>query len=465
MNGRIVFRTLLGAASSLLAAPAPAQVLPAVPPPAPVERAVEADEAATVVARVLGAVTRGVRATPTAFEFDVAGFADDRTCPLAGVRGVKCGAFAWQPTTVVVHRAAWVAAVSGHLARNRVVVVDLSSSSAAISRSSLHGVLVFAGPEVGRTPAPAFAWYVSRLGRTLGADLADVDADGALDVVYTYAQDLPGGATVVPRDVWTFAEMKPSRLISAGERLSGVALSLFEGVALAEDSETRAVRGAWRVVSLGAGRPPAVVLDRAVLPGGGWDLRVVADLGSGWREFLAGAGGSLAADAEAVARGDPADCGVAEPPGEALPVHARKTLLDLEAACLASREVEGAGRGPIAAARLAIAAFRAHGAGLHGVATGLVQSASEALLRGGVGTWPAAAALSAMAALRARALRSRVTDPRFGGAQAAGWTDAARLPALLPALRPLLLPLDTVAGALRTVGRRIRPGAPGAVAE
>ena len=429
---------------ALVAAPIGVRAIALPPPPEAFERPLERSDALVLVSRVLHLSASGVETTEKAHVFQVAGFTDSSKCPLEGMRGVRCGEFTWQPSVVTVYRRAFVAALSGHLARNLVVAVDLGSSSAPLARSTMHGVLVFPTPDL--DSRPAFAWYLSRLGSTVAIGFADVNQDGALDVIYTYEEEMPGGVRVVPRDVWSFVDMRPARLISAGENLSGVALSLFEGVPLAEESDGRLVRGAWRLARLGTST--AVILDRGSMPRGGFELRVLSDLGSGWRELLVGAAGELAADAEAVGRGDPADCTAFEPETEGLDLSARRLLLDLESVCVQARQAFAQG-GIIGAWSKVRVAMRLESAGLEGAAAGVIASAASDLL--GPGTWPVAAVLSAIAVLQGHGLRSRLQDPNFGGVMVSLRYELNQMPALLPLTAVLEVAQRRIEGAWQAI--------------
>jgi hypothetical protein len=391
-----------------------------------------------------------VQAGERAYAMAVDAFADNRACPIEGLRDVKCGRFAWMPSSLTVYRVAWVAAVSGHLARNRVVMVDLASDDAPVASGTLHGVLVYPGPEAKPGSRPAFAWYVSRLGRSAGLGFADVDADGALDAIYTYEQELAMGVRVVPRDVWTFTDMAPSRVVSAGEKLSGLFVSTFDGVPLTEDGDGWARRGAWRLVTLMAGRPGAIVFERASYPASraGFDLHVIGDLGDGWREVLSGAaGGGKPRDADAEAgEPEPGDCTPSDVPPE-LTVGARRMLLDVETACraavaaFAANGARGAG-GPGAAVRKVLAASRLRASGLSLAASALEESASGDLSAAWPLAWPASAVLSARAAFAGRRALAAAYDARVADPPSSLLDDVAGFPALWPVTRPI----DLLAG-------------------
>ena len=426
-------------AALLIARTAIAQTFPVVPPPAPEVVPVTAEEAVAIAAKILSTRVGPPRESARRFDFDATGLAGDRACPLEGVREVKCGDFAFSPSAVTVYRHSWVAAVSGHLARNRVVMVDLFSETAPIANGTVHGVLVFPGPAVTASPKPAFAWYASRLAFGVGLDLADVDADGALDLVYTYQQYVGLGVRIVVRDVWTVTDMRPQPLVSSGEKLSGVLVSTFAGVPLAVDGDGWMRRGEWTLAPLGPGRPQALVFERGGWPGGrtGWDLHVVADLGDGWREYLAGAGGDRwnrvrpPQDDDAAAG---ADCSPADT-GDSLTVAARRRLLDLEEDCRAALSVlpPGATPDPLAAPGRLWVAMRLHAGGLHLAAAALEEAASADLEPVWPLAWPVSALLSLHAAIRAHMALVDAYDPRFSDPPE-GWLDAL---APFPALRPI----------------------------
>lgn len=413
------------------------RALPVAPaPPAPVEDSLSAADAAEVVVGLLGAVIEDVVEAPDRFTFTVSGLARGRPCPLDGVRDVRCGAFTFAPTRIDVMRRSPIAAVSGHLARNRVVVVDMESAQAALASGTLHGVLVFPTDRVTTRARPAFAWYVSREGAALGIALRDLDRDGVLDLFYTYTQWMPGGVRVVSQDVWSFVEMRASKMVSSGEKLSGVSTSMFDGVPLHRDDDTGMQRGAWRIVPLGDGLPSAVVVEQAHLGHvAGWELHVIADLGGGWREHLVGTSLSAAPDG---AFDDPEGLG-ADPncvPGDVtsdLGLEARRRLLDLESACRSAASTPS--RGGLGAVATLWAAWRMHLAGLPLVAAGMAESASRELARGWPATWPLSALISLDVARTAQAALDHTFDSGWQG-PADPWLAGARA---FPALRPLVV--------------------------
>ncbi len=422
----------------LLLQPLLAEGLPAAPaPPAPVETTLSAADAAEVVASILGAVIDDVVEAPDRFTFTVGGLKQGRPCPLDGVRDVRCGAFTFAPSRVVVMRRSPIAALSGHLARNRVVVVDMDSEKAAIASGTLHGVLVFPTERITARARPAFAWYVSREGAGLDIDLRDLDRDGVLDLFYTYTQWMPGGVRVVSRDVWTFIEMRASKMLSSGEKLSGVSTSVFDGVPLHRDDDAGMLRGAWRIVPLGDGLPSAVVVEQAHLgQTAGWELHVIANLGGGWREHLVGTS-LFGAPGEAFGGQDGLGADPNCQPGDVtsdLGLEARRRLLDLESACLTAASATGGGT---AGALVTLwTAWRMQLAGMPLVAAGMAESASRDLARG----WPATWWLSALISLDvARIAHAALVQTFTSGWQgpADSWLVGARaFPALLSLVGP-----------------------------
>ncbi len=403
------------------------------PPPAPEARSLTLNEATLIAGRALGIRVGEPRTGPRGFVFPASGFGDKRRCPLEGIRDVRCGDFAWSPFRVVLLRRAVVGAVSGHLARNLVVLVEMSSEDAGVAFGTLHGALIFPGPSPVANDRPAFAWYLGREARALSAFLQDVNGDGILDLLYTYDQRLPGGRRVAARDVWTFVALKAEKLISSGEKLSGVGTSTFDGVPLDEDGPDGAVRGVFRFEPLARGQPLAGVFDRARLSGvgSGWDLRVVADFGEGWREVLAGAGPP--SDVADVA--DQASCRPAEVPAEA-DMEARRRLLDLETACRrALGAVDDVGAAPWLAPRRLLAALGLDAVGLPMAAIGLRERAANDLAILSPRAWLIAVILSLSAAIPADLALADTLGP---GAAAERWEALSAF----PVLSPLVLPID-----------------------
>lgn len=414
-----------------------------VPPAPPADhRALEVDEAARVAGTILGARVDDPSDDGQRFVFDARGFRDKRTCPLDGVRDVRCGPFTWSPSRVAVYRQVLAGAVSGHLARNLVVRVELTSDDAGVAFGTLHGVLVFPGPSVGPSDRPAFAWYVGREARVLAAGLLDVNRDGALDLLYTYVQRLPGGRRVVARDVWTFTALQAEKLISSGEKLSGLGTSTFDGVPLHEDGPDGAVRGAFRFEDLAPGLPLAGVFERARLAGvrSGWDLRVVADLGDGWREILSGVGPQAGVPEGA----SEAACRPLDVPAEA-DMEVRRRLLDLETACRIAMDATPDDRPEPWRAPLRLkAALRLDVVGLPMAALGLRERAANDLALASPRAWFVAALLSLSAALPA----DRALADALGPGSAAQRFDALDA---FPVLWPLTIPMNAALGLVRTL--------------
>jgi hypothetical protein len=424
--------------------------LPVPPPPVPEARSLTAAEAALIAGRVLKIRVGEPGLGPRGFVFPAEGFSDGRRCPLEGIRDVRCGDFAWRPSRVVLLRRAVVGAVTGHLARNLVVLIELTSEDAGVASGTLHGALVFPGPVPAAGDHPAFAWYVGREARALSTLLQDVNGDGSLDLLYTYDQRLPGGRRVAARDVWAFPALKAEKLISSGEKLSGVGTSIFDGVPLDEDGPDGAVRGVFRFEALARGMPLAGVFERARLAGvrSGWDLRVVADFGDGWREILAGAGpASEGGDVAAQASCQPLDV-----PAEA-DMEVRRRLLDLETACRrALAAANDVGPAPWKVPERLLAALGLNAVGLPMAALGLRERAANDLALLSPRAWLVAVILSLSAALPAdRAL----ADTLGPGAVAERW-DAL---GAFPVLSPILLPIDGVLRLVRQVASWLDPSA------
>ncbi len=460
MTGRaasLVFALALAASAG-----ARAQSFPVVAAPPPEAAPVTSEEAQVIAAKVFGARVTAVAEDALAFVFTTSGLDRGRACPLEGLRDVKCGEFRWQPSSVTVHRVAYAAAVSGHLAQNRVVLVDLASDDAPLAASALHGVLVFPTLRIAAAPAPAFAWYLSRLGRGVGLDLVDADSDGALDAVYTYEEEALG-VRVVPRDVWAFTDLKPARLISSGDKLSGLFVTTFDGVALAEDGDGWVRRGSWRAVALAAGLPLSILLERASLPGthAGFDLHVVADFGDGWREVLSGSGGGSRPPAAGAddANDRPDDCVPSEVPPD-LNLSARRRLIDLETSCRLAVDALPRSLAPDPLAvpgKLWVAALM-HVADLHRIASSLEESASADLAPLWPLAWPASAWLSLRVALSSHATLAAVYQPAVAPCPESVLDALAAFPALWPVTRPI----DAVLEILRPLVRSVPGGGPGA---
>lgn len=433
---------------SLVAGPSEAGL----PPPLPaVAVPVTAEEARSLAESLFGCSIVRIEEDARTLRVQVEGCA--LPCPLDRVRDTRCGRFRWAPDEVRLYRASFVAPVSGHLARNRVVVLDLASSTAGLAHGSLHGVLVFPSVDADPRSRPVFAWYLTRLGRSLGLDLLDVNSDGSLDVVYAYSSALVGGVRLVSRDVWTVTGLVADRLVSSGDALAGMAVGAFDGVPLHRDDDEGFQRGAWHVEALEPSRPLAVVIERASFPavaGPAWEFQLIADLGEGWTEVLSGApesGRGVFLDGAPAGTCAPADV----PAG--LSLGARTRLIRLETACREARNASGWASGLrwADAVRWTIAARRAATSGLRVVALGLESAAAAALVGAGPGMvragsptggagpsvieWGVAAVLSAHVAWAAHREGSSAYDPRFSDPPA--WSEFRAFPALRPVIEPI----------------------------
>lgn len=428
----------------------------ALPPPGPaVAVPVTVAEARSLAESLFGCSIGHIEEDPRGFLLRVEGCGRTLPCPLDRVRDTRCGRFRWEPDEVRLYRASFVASVSGHLAHNRVVVVDLRSSTAGLAYGTLHGVLVFPLAEADPRSRPAFAWYLTRLGRTLGLDTLDVNADGSLDLVYTYSSSQVGGIRVVSRDVWTVTNLVADRLISSGDALAGMALGAFDGVPLHRDLDEGFERGAWRVETLEPTRPLLILIERAAFPavaGPDWEFQVVTDLGEGWMEILSGAPTSGRGEGVFVDGAPAGTCAPADAPA-GLSLGARTRLLRLETAC---REVRDAS-GPPSGLRWAdaigwlLAARRAFASGLRVVALGLESAAAAAVLGAGPASpgggsrpravgpsaidWAVAAVLTTHVAWVTHREWARAYDPRFSDPP--GWSEIRAFPALRPVLEPV----------------------------
>lgn len=416
----------------------------ALPPPAsPIEVPVTAAEARSIVEDLFGCNLKSIEEDAKAFEVQ----AEDCTlpCPLDRVRNTRCGEFQWEMDEARVYRSSWVAPVSGHLARNRVLAVDLRSSSAGLAYGSLHGVLVFPGASASTRSRPAFVWYLTRLGRTLGLDLVDVNADGTLDLLYTYTSTQVAGLRLVSRDVWTVTNLAADRLIASGDTLAGVAMGTFDGIPLHRDGEDGFERGAWRLEILQPSRPPLILIERAVFPGSAgpaWEFQVITDFGEGWREVLSGAPESDRDD-HLIVDGVPAGACVPSEAPVGLSFQARARLLWLETFC---RQVRKASRMPsghpfVDATRWLLAARRANEAQMRVVGLGLESAAAMAAWRGAVSSasqsrgvtfpiiaWALSGVLSAHVAWAAHREAALAHDPRF--TERPAFTEFLEYPAL-----------------------------------
>lgn len=404
-------------------------VVPAAPPPA--DYRLTAAEADVIVAEIFGAIIKDSVETPQGFSFTTSGLIAGRSCPLDGVAAVRCGAFRFAPSKINVIGKARVGGLSGHLARNKIVAVDMESDTNALSSGTLHGVLVFRTDRISKKDKPAFAWYVSRQGEGVSMELLDVDRDGVLDLVYTYRQWLPGGYMVVSRDVWTFVDMEASKLLSSGEKLTGVFTSVFDGVPLHKDDFFGISRGTWRVLPLGQGVPPAIVLEQAHLgPVTGWELHVLANLGAGWSEFLVGS--SFSGELEGVFEdyaGDESNCVPIDTYNE-LGIESRRRLLDVEYACTTAGFVKG-----VSIANL-WNALRAATGGMHMIATSLAESVSRDLAIGWPKTWPLSVILSLYGVL--------ATNNAMQATLKSGWLDKEMYVIPVEQAFPALVPVAAV---------------------
>jgi hypothetical protein len=338
------------AAVVLWSVPAVAQFGAVPEAPAGVPIVLEKSTADSVVERAFGLVVLDVVETPDTFTYQVSGFSDGRRCPLEGIRDISCGNFVWLPSRVTVFKQAFDGPVSGHLARNKVIAVDLESDAAGFANGSIHGVLVMPSAGISQNRRPAFGWYLSRSGKSVSMSLLDVSGDGVADVIYTYRQTMPGGVVVVPHDVWTFAGMAAAKYISSGEKISGVSTSIFEGVPLLRESENRVDRGRFVFRALAAGQPRMLLIERAVFQRGtaspDWEIQAVADLGNGWMEYLSVTGNPTGPAVDSADSVDPVDpeserCLVSDLPPD-VPIDARRAFLDVEEICrIADRPYPG----------------------------------------------------------------------------------------------------------------------------
>ena len=291
------------------------------------------------------------------FVYEISRFRDARKCPLQDVRDVECGDFEWMPSSLTIYRDAWDGALSGHLAQNRAVAVDLFSDGAPFSIGTMHGLLVAPSAGIESRKKPAFGWYLSRSGRSVSVSFRDVTGDGLEDAVYAYRQTMPGGVLVVPLDVWSFADMVATKYLSSGEKLSGVSTSTFEGVPVILESEGRHESGMFSFGSVrgggqgdGSGTVKTLTVERGVFRDGkppSWELQVLADTGDGWLDYLSimgtpcDTGPSDPGDDNSESWGEPGDrCSFSELPPDT-PIEIRRIFLDMEGVCrFAERPVE-----------------------------------------------------------------------------------------------------------------------------
>ncbi len=418
-------------------APRPVGGLP--PPPPPMAAPLSLEEAQSLAVSLFGCSVSALEEGDREYRVRVEECA--LPCPLERVRGTRCGQFRWEPHEVRLYRASHVAAVSGHLARNRLVVVDMSSSSAGLAYGALHGVLVFPSPAADPSSRPAFAWYLTRLGRTLGLEMRDMNSDGLVDLIYTYSSLQIGGVRLVSRDVWTVSDLHADRLISSGDALPGVALGAFDGVPLHRDRDDGFERGAWRIEVLDRARPPLLLVERATFPsvsGPDWEFQVVADLGEGWTEFLSGAPEFGHKDMLHVDGSPSGTCSPAEAPA-GLGLGVRKRLIALESACRALRTASGVFAGsPWADAALwLLGAWWASAEGMAVVGLAFESAAAHALLsaRPAALSWPVSLALSLHLVWATHRLAAHAYDPRFSDPP--DWTEAEAFPALAPITGPM----------------------------
>lgn len=401
------FRLMLLA--SLVLGVAPAAAAESLVPPAPSGSVfrVERDYADSVARGAFGLKWDAVVEVADGWEYNITGFVDNRSCPLQSIRGLSCEQLDWLPSRLRIHRDGWEGALSGHLAVNRVVAVDMQSDSAPFAIGSMHGVLVASSSGIEGRKAPAFGWYLSRSAESVGMSFLDVSGDGLEDVIYTYRQTLPGGVLVVPRDIWSFADMTASKYLSSGEKVSGVSTSTFEGVPamLVTDGRTELGRFVLRFArdrSQGTAGTTILTVERAVFTDGrapSWELQVLADSGSGWFDFLSVVGTPRgdgdAPDPWAAGSGDDVDfdpdsdftsadrCAFSELPVDA-PIEMRRAFLDIEGIC---RFIDEPVQATLPLARAALMLFRAIAmqmAGYPMIAAVMFESAAQELYASGL---------------------------------------------------------------------------------
>ncbi|MBP7125588.1 hypothetical protein KBD49_04400 [Myxococcota bacterium] len=305
--------------------------LPPAPPPRPVE--LSPREARDLIRRQFGLECGDPGIEGDFFFFEVDGYRDPRrNCPMEGIPGMKCGGLEFRPSEARVRREAWIAPVSGHLARNLVVTVSLFSDAVPPSSGTMHGMLVLDRPDPASRKA-AFGWYLGREVPPGDVTFQDVTGDGVPDVLYTYEMFLGPFGRVVARDLWTFAGLSAERVISSGEFLAGIFMGSFEGLALWWDGvidEVTRVRGAFRFEEVRPGAPALGVFERARTGAGGpgMDFWVLGDFGEGWILALAGTDGQQPSGET----GDSLDCAAREVPVDA-PLEVRRRLIGLETVC------------------------------------------------------------------------------------------------------------------------------------
>lgn len=350
------------------------------------------------------------------FDYQVRGFLDSRKCPLHGLRGLNCVDLEWTPSVISVHRNAWEGPVSGHLSRNLVVMVDMSSSSVGFAIGTMHGVLVTPSGGISRKRPASFGWYLSRSGASMSVSLKDVSGDDSADVIYTYSQVFPRGVLVAVQDVWTFSNMEAVKYISSGEKLSGVLSSTFEGVPVFFRSDERVefgrfiypVAAGMRKTPLGQ-EPAVVVVERSISSGGAgrvWELQVVADAGSGWVDYLAvqgnpsdpstsGTNQDTGRAADGIDAPEHNRCAMLDLSGE-VPVAVRRLFLDIEEVCGVADGAASRGNVLIDAVDLVFRGISVGAGGFPVIASVLFESAAENLAVAGFR--PMAAVLSWLAA-------------------------------------------------------------------
>lgn len=369
----------------------------------PVE--VDMDLARRIVGSVFGLQISSIEQDSTAFRFSISGFSDSRRCPLQDLRNLSCDGFEWMPSRVTIFRQGRQAPISGHLARNLVVMVDLESDSVGFAIGTMHGVLVTPSGGLSSGRPCSFGWYLSRSGYSIGMSIRDVSGDGAADVVYSYGQILPRGVSIAVRDVWTFPAMAATKFISSGEKLSGVLGSTFEGVPIHLSADDRTESGRFVFLSGDGGRPAVpgssptgiLAIERLVLkqPGPVWEFQVIGDTGGGWLDFLAVQGDVQDDDVPAPEPGlldrmdpDSVDtlsgdrCAMSDLPAD-LSVKARRALLEAEDTCRTALAAVPARPVLLRAAMLLVRGFALSWKGWPLLGASFFESASVELLASG----------------------------------------------------------------------------------
>jgi len=340
MRGTRIARWVL-AFAGLLGGTATAAPLPPPAPPEPVT--LTAAQARDLLQRQFHVDVGETTVEGESFFFVLEGFRDPRTCPLDGLSGVRCGDLEYVPSEAYVRRQAWIAPVSGHLARNLVATVSLFSDAVPHSIGTMHGVLVLDGPDPASRKA-AFGWYLGREVPPGSVAFQDVDADGAWDVLYSYEMYLGPFGEVVARDLWTFRGLAPERVIASGDYRGGILAGSFEGLPLwwvgGIDGRPR-VRGSFRFEEVREGFPALGIFERARSDssGAGMDFFVMGDFGEGWVMALGGAAPQAPEESE-----DRLDCTPEEVPVDT-PLEVRRRLLELETVCRLTRWAMAGGPG------------------------------------------------------------------------------------------------------------------------